>query len=104
MEAIFPKTALKIVIWRHKNSVKAVVLFVRNFRKGRYRDHKVAHPRENIMAPPGTAESWPTELFTLILFCLGAQTYYLKVIHFSTQIGSQSSIWKMTTQIKLDIT
>ena len=28
----------------------------------------------------------------------------LKVIHFSTQMSSQSPTWKMTTQIKLDIT
>ena len=27
-----------------------------------------------------------------------------KVIHFSTQMSSQSSTWKMTTPIKLDIT
>ena len=28
----------------------------------------------------------------------------IKVIHFSTQMSSQSSTWKMATQIKLDIT
>ena len=32
------------------------------------------------------------------------KTIHLKVIHFSAQMSSQSSIWKMRIQIKLDIT
>ena len=35
---------------------------------------------------------------------LGNEHLYFKVIHFSTLMSSQSSTWKVTTQIKLNIT
>ena len=52
MEALFSKTAPKIVFWRPSLDTKIpkkVLLLVKNSRKGRYRDHKVAHPRAKIL-------------------------------------------------------
>ena len=50
-----------------------------------------------------TFENWPNfgkkASNSLLMFCMA-----IKVIHFSTLMSNQSSTWKMTTHIKLDIT
>ena len=51
----------------------------------------------------------PAELPTLLLqkggsIIIQGEEGRVKVIYFSTQMSSQSSTWKMTTQIKLDLT
>ena len=52
MEAIFsqnsPQNRTLETSIRHKNSEKGPNFFVKNSRKGRYRDFIVAHPRPNI--------------------------------------------------------
>ena len=52
MEAISPKTALKIIFWRPPLGTKIpkmVQIFHRKFHKGLCRDNKVAHPHAKIL-------------------------------------------------------